>query len=317
MSNVSNFGDIDAAEIDSRLRVVLPENYKEGYEELEPAPMRSAGLKFAADGRVAWDEIWGSFCDLAMAGGPPHKGKLLRPASVAEIEAQPDRYAEVVREICRGVELVTSMPCEASEIPGWVTVECYSDTMAAWLLRAITIENVSVRAGGALLHLPASPSFRLEKEIKNVITVIAKTSHYWLEHMPRLKQRAIAGLFAALESESPLVEPPTAGSEDPASDDAPPGGTPAASVVHADADALAANISRVTGLAAVPQTYDGWIGFSCPDVRTAVWMMRALVVLNVLARREDLTLLVPVNPVADPNGARVAAALRLVTSLRR
>ena len=39
--------------------------------------MRAAGLKYDADGKVAWDEIWGSFCDLAMAGGPPHKGKLL------------------------------------------------------------------------------------------------------------------------------------------------------------------------------------------------------------------------------------------------
>jgi len=30
--------------------------------------------------------------------------------------------------------------------------------------------------------LPAGPAFRLDKEIKNVITVVAKTHHYWTEH---------------------------------------------------------------------------------------------------------------------------------------
>ena len=71
--------------------------------------MGSAALKYGADGRVAWDQIWESFCDLAMAGGPPHKGALLEPGSPAEIEAQPDRYQEVTDEICRGVSMVTDL----------------------------------------------------------------------------------------------------------------------------------------------------------------------------------------------------------------
>jgi sirohydrochlorin cobaltochelatase len=33
-----------------------------------------------------------------------------------------------------------------------------------------------------VLFLPAGPTFRLDKEIKNVVTVIAKTHHYWKEH---------------------------------------------------------------------------------------------------------------------------------------
>jgi hypothetical protein len=33
-----------------------------------------------------------------------------------------------------------------------------------------------------VLLLPAGPAFQLEKEIKNVITVLAKTFHYWTEH---------------------------------------------------------------------------------------------------------------------------------------
>ena len=52
------------------------------------------------------------------------------------------------------------------------------------LLRAIVIENVAVQADGPDLELPASPEFRVEKEIKNVVTVMAKTSHYWLGHIP-------------------------------------------------------------------------------------------------------------------------------------
>jgi len=31
-------------------------------------------------------------------------------------------------------------------------------------------------------YLPARPDFKLEKEIKNVITVVAKTHHYLTEH---------------------------------------------------------------------------------------------------------------------------------------
>jgi sirohydrochlorin cobaltochelatase len=44
------------------------------------------------------------------------------------------------------------------------------------------MENVSVRREGPVLYLPAAPSYRLDKEIKNVITVVAKTYHYWCEH---------------------------------------------------------------------------------------------------------------------------------------
>src|SRR5262245_41597874 len=92
--------------LELRIKTILPEEYQESYEQLKPVPMRSAGLKFDGDGRVAWDEIWGSFCDLAMAGGPPHKGTLLEPGSADDIDAEPDRYREVVYEICRGVTMV-------------------------------------------------------------------------------------------------------------------------------------------------------------------------------------------------------------------
>ena len=61
--------DVASAALDARLKVLLPETYQGIYQELTPAPMRSAAFQYDADGRVAWDRMWGSFCDLAMAGG--------------------------------------------------------------------------------------------------------------------------------------------------------------------------------------------------------------------------------------------------------
>ena len=55
--------------LDSRLKTLLPTEYQETYEQMEPKPMGSAGLKYDADGQVAWAQAWGSFRDLAMTGG--------------------------------------------------------------------------------------------------------------------------------------------------------------------------------------------------------------------------------------------------------
>ncbi len=67
--------------------------------------------------------------------------------------------------------------------------------------------------------------------------------------------------------------------------------------------------SGSTGLRRSDRHYDGWLGLECPDVGSAVWMMRALVASNVLARREGTTLFVPINPAIDPSGRRVVSAV--------
>jgi sirohydrochlorin cobaltochelatase len=193
--------------LDARLRTMLPEDYRDSYEDLQPVPMGSAALKYDPDGRVAWNEMWGSFCDLAMAGGPPHKGTLLGPPAPSALAAQPDRQDEVVREICRGIRVVTSLEARPSPDPGWVRVSCLGEGMAGWLLRAIVMENVAARADGRALDLPAGPAFRLEKEIRNVVTVASKACHYWMDHMSFSQQRAVAALIAAMEAESPLLQP--------------------------------------------------------------------------------------------------------------
>jgi sirohydrochlorin cobaltochelatase len=77
---------------------------------------------------------------------------------------------------------VTGLPVETDGLPGWVGLVCRSEAMAIWLMRAIVIENVLARREGSTLYLPAGPDFTLGGEIKNVVTVVAKTYHYWLEH---------------------------------------------------------------------------------------------------------------------------------------
>ena len=282
--------------LDARLRTLLPEEYRDSYEQMQPTPMGSAELKYDSDGHVAWDQMWGSFCDLAMAGGPPHKGALLEPGTDAQIDAQFGCYDEVAEEICRGIKMVTGLRSYVSPTPGWVSVTCLSDAMADWLVRAIVMENVAARRRGAILELPAAPHFRLEKEIKNVITVIAKTCHYWLGHMPRGQQQAVAELFVTMAEALPFIEPDLS-SRDVRTDD----GELAAS--------LAALIHRDTGLRRSNHQYAGWLGVECPSVRAAVWMMRGLVASNVLSRREGTVLFVPVNAVRDPHGAIVSSAV--------
>lgn len=285
-SNRSSFETLD-----SRIRTLLPEEYRDSYEEMQPKPMGSAPLKYDAEGLVAWDQMWGSFCDLAMAGGPPHKGALLEPGRDADIDAQYARYDSAAEEICRGIRMVTGLRSYMSPTPGWVCVTCLGDAMAGWLHRAIVMENVAARRRGAVLELPVAPHFRLEKEIKNVITVIAKTCHYWLGHMPREQQQAIAELFVTMAGESPLVEPDLSRHDERL------------------AETVASLIQRHTGLPRSNHRYPGWLGVDCPSIRAAVWMMRALVASNVLSRREGNTLFVPVNTAIDPQGTRTSRAL--------
>jgi sirohydrochlorin cobaltochelatase len=160
---------------------VLPPRYRAG-QVVSGASMRSAPLAYDEEGRVAWDRVWRSFCDLALAGGPPHRGTLLEPPSRDEVLARPSDSARVVAEIGRGLSMVTRLPVVTDSAPGWVGLACTDEEMAVWLLRAIVVENVSVRREGATLFLPAGPNYTIEKEIKNVITAVAKTHHYWTEH---------------------------------------------------------------------------------------------------------------------------------------
>ena len=291
------------AELEQRLKTLLPEEYQDRYDDVQPVSMGTAGVRYGADGRIAWDQMWGSFCDLAMAGGPPHKGALLEPATAGDIEAEVAAFAAVVAEICRGIMMVTDLEAERSPNPGWVCVRCPTRGMAAWLLRAIVMENIAVRAEGATLELPAGPAYRLHKEIKNVITVVAKTAHYWTGHMSVMHRQTIADLMDAMNEESPLIAPAYGACES----DAP--------AQEALAGRIADAIRRETGLVRSLHRHRDWAGIECGSVRTAVWMMRMMAAVNVLSRREGSVLLVPVNPAVDPDGSIVADSVSLIHQL--
>ncbi len=72
--------------------------------------------------------------------------------------------------------------------PGWIAITCASARMAAWLCATIILENVDARAEGARLLVPAGPGFALEDQVKSVITVVAKTHHYWREHLESARE---------------------------------------------------------------------------------------------------------------------------------
>ncbi len=181
------FGRDDAAQASNGseqpfgLQSLLPPRYANSTPSA--APMGAAGIVLDKQGNAAWNEIWTDFCDLALAGGPPHRGSLLEPIAPETAIANPEAYEQVLAELERGIQMVTGLETVKSAAPGWVGMRTESEEMALWLLRAIVVENISVRRKGAVLYFPAGPDFKMEKEIKNVITVVAKTTHYWTEHI--------------------------------------------------------------------------------------------------------------------------------------
>ncbi|MEO1286134.1 MAG: cation diffusion facilitator family transporter [Chloroflexota bacterium] len=174
----SENGDVP---VNQNLINLLPPRYQN--QVPSAAPMGAAGLVYDKEGNAAWNEIWTDFCDLALAGGPPHRGTLLEPGDPKLIEANPEAYEKVLDELERGIRMVTGQDVIRPDFPGWIGMVCDSEEMALWILRAIVVENVSVRREDNILYFPAGADFRLEKEIKNVVTVVAKTNHYWQEHL--------------------------------------------------------------------------------------------------------------------------------------
>ena len=143
------------------------------------APMAAAPFVWRADGQPDWRSMWTSFCELALFGGPPHRGveQALRGFRGDGEASDP----EMVAEIRRGIRETTGLHAEL-EAAGWIAIACESRAMAQWLGAAIALENVEVRVEDVRLLLPAGPRFRLEDEVKSIITVVAKTHHYWAMH---------------------------------------------------------------------------------------------------------------------------------------
>jgi sirohydrochlorin cobaltochelatase len=145
------------------------------------APMAAAPIKYQPDGSVDWGDMWDSFCVLAREGGPPHRGTMLYADEESDITSA--GYCFAVAEIVRGIAAVSGLAAVATA-PGWIAVQCTSASMASWLAESIVEEHVEARANGACLLVPVGAHYTLKGEIKNVITAVAKTTHYWGEHVP-------------------------------------------------------------------------------------------------------------------------------------
>jgi hypothetical protein len=144
------------------------------------APMGAAPFVWRADGRPDWRAMWSSFCELALFGGPPHRGPD-NPLRAVTPDGDGAGAADAVAEIRRGIWETTGLFAEPAA-PGWLAVSCASPKMAAWLCATIILENVEARVEEERLLIPAHPSFTLEDQVKSVITVVAKTHHYWAAH---------------------------------------------------------------------------------------------------------------------------------------
>jgi hypothetical protein len=150
---------------------------------ISAAPMAAAPFLWRPDGRPDWGAMWGSFCELALFGGPPHRGPESALVATAP-DARPaaaDAGSDAIAEIRRGIWETTRLYSEPAE-PGWLAVTCDSPKMAAWLCASIILENVDARCDEERLLVPADPGFALEDQVKSVITVVAKTHHYWAAH---------------------------------------------------------------------------------------------------------------------------------------
>jgi hypothetical protein len=143
--------------------------------------MASAPFVWRA-GRPDWGAMWTTFCELALHGGPPQRGADQALHAPAPDAPGGGSAPEMLAELERGILETTGLVAEAGG-PGLIAIRCESARMAAWLCAAIILENVEARLEGNRLLLPAGPDFRLEDQVKSVITVVAKTHHYWREHL--------------------------------------------------------------------------------------------------------------------------------------
>lgn len=145
------------------------------------APMAAAPLRFTEQGAVDWGNMWDSFCVLAREGGPAHRPLLLQAQEDTDVDSVGYRYA--AGEICRAVPLVSGLHA-APAAPGWIAISCSSTEAAQWLCESIIQEGVDARHDGAALLVPCGSDFTLKGEIKSVVTAVAKTTHYYADHLP-------------------------------------------------------------------------------------------------------------------------------------
>ena len=145
--------------------------------------------------------------------------------------------------------------------------------------RAIVSENVFADHLENVVRLPSGPDFRIEKEIKNVIVCVAKTWHYWDGHMSESEKTKAERVM----NDAPLIMPLLDSNNEITSE-----------IIAKAANETLETVGTALKLKSKPSEEYGWVGFECPDEKSAAWFVRALIACNILARREIATLLLPV-----------------------
>lgn len=184
---------LDPDNLDDLRAWVLLKTEGRGIEGLEPkmvsnAPMSAAPFVYRDDGRPDWASMWEGFCELALYGGPPHRGAD-NPVEAPQTDDDAMTVSDAITEIRRGIFETTGLFSEPAP-PNWMAITCHSKRMAAWMCAAIILENVDARCEDEVLYVPASSDFELTNQIKSVITVVAKVNHYWQAHIA--EQEALA-----------------------------------------------------------------------------------------------------------------------------
>lgn len=181
-------GALDRAAVRARLVAVPP---------APPDAMTSGDFVYLPDGRPNWGAMWQSFCELALFGGPPHRGEDTALRHLTTAARSGEAEVDAVEEIRRGIAETTGLAAVRDASDGWLAIECDSPKMAAWMAASILLENVDARCEGDQLCVPASAAFRLQDEVKSVITVVAKVHHYWVQHAstsrPHFRHSAASG----------------------------------------------------------------------------------------------------------------------------
>jgi sirohydrochlorin cobaltochelatase len=142
------------------------------------APMSSAPFVYGEKGEILWDQMWEKFCALATEGGPSHREEILE--SKKQNDFSSENYKQSVSEILRAYKMLIKYKAWSEN--GWICVKLYSTNMAKWFANIINSENVECRQKGRVIYLPVNDDFKIEKEVKNVVTVLAKADHYWRIH---------------------------------------------------------------------------------------------------------------------------------------
>ncbi len=151
--------------------------------EVGDAPMR---IPIDDSGQVDWRRLFedvrrtGSHSEIALAGGTPRRKSLIE--SGTGVDATKPEYAQVASELARGLTL-TSNASIVEGVPGWLGLSCGSDDMAAWILRALAAENITVRREGTTVFVPVASQFTLENEIVDIVLAVASVFHFFEDHI--------------------------------------------------------------------------------------------------------------------------------------